>query len=369
MENFKINTDIHMGEKALLYLGDYPMKRTAVFCDDFIRSQGMTDRIERILKDRNITYDIFSDIHPDPDIHTVSCGISKMLELRADTVIAMGGGSVIDTAKAVRYMIENQNKESVHIGLIAIPTTSGTGSEMTSFSVITDKESMTKYPLIDDKMLPDVALLDPSLVMSVPAAITADTGMDVLTHAIEAFVSTKHCDFSDAFAEKAARIIFQNLEEAVKHGDDSKAREHIHNASCMAGIAFNSASLGLCHAMAHSLGARFHISHGRCNAMLLSHVIMANGKKEPNRYIELANILGICKGNEASGLLVLVNRIRRLQKRVNIPEKITELGIDRKEFETDIPDMAAAALRDNCMKTNPCNITAKEAEAIYRKLL
>lgn len=345
------------------------MKKAGIFCDEFLRSNGMIESIETALKNRNIAYDIFSDIHPDPDIHTVSSGIRKMLELKADTIIAMGGGSVIDTAKAVRYIIENQNKEELHIGLIAIPTTSGTGSEMTSFSVITDNESMTKYPLVDDKMLPDAALLNPSLVMSVPVAITADTGMDVLTHAIEAFVSVRHCDFSDAFAEKSARIIFKNLERAVRHGDDREAREHIHNASCMAGIAFNSASLGLCHAMAHALGARFHISHGRCNAMLLSHVIMTNGKKTPRRYIELASVLGISEGEEDAGLILLVNRIRRLQRRIGIPEKITKLGIDRKEFEAAITDMAAAALRDNCINTNPCQVTIDDIEAIYKKLV
>lgn len=368
MEHFGIHTDIHMGEQALTLLADFPMKKAALFCDDFLYSSGMTKKAETFLKDRTIAYDVFSDIHPDPDLHTVSCGIKKMLELEADTIIAMGGGSVIDTAKAVRYIIENQNPQLPHIKLIAIPTTSGTGSEMTSFSVITDKESQTKYPLVDDKMLPDAALLDTDLVLSVPASITADTGMDVLTHAIEAFVSSKHCDFSDAFAEKSARIIFENLERAVKCGEDRQAREHIHNASCMAGIAFNSASLGLCHAMAHALGARFHISHGRCNAMLLSYVIMANGAKEPQRYKELADILGIAKKEESTGVIQLVNRIRRLQRRVGIPEKIAQLCVDKKEYEAAIFDMAQAALQDNCMKTNPCPMTAQEIEAIYRKL-
>lgn len=369
MEQFVMKTKIHMGRSALQCLAEQPMQRVMIFCDNFLKTSGMIEKVETILTDRNMEYTVFSDINPDPDLYTVSCGIQSMLDAKADTLIAVGGGSVLDTAKTVRYMVEHQKPENGRISLIAVPTTSGTGSEMTSFAVITDEEKHVKYPMVSDEMLPDLALLDPELVLSVPASVTADTGMDVLTHAIESFVSVRHCDICDAFAEKATKIIFNYLEAAVRDGNDYTAREHVHNASCMAGIAFNSTSLGLCHAMAHALGAKFHIAHGRCNAMLLPRVILLNARKSPERYIDLSNTLGISQSHDAEAVYRLVNKIRHLEQKIGIVEKITETGITAGDYRDAIQEMTESALQDNCLKTNPCEVTADEIKSIFFKLI
>ncbi len=206
-----------------------------------------------------------------------------MEDFAPDTVIALGGGSAMDTAKAVCHLYAAMKQEQ-RPRLVAVPTTSGTGSEVTSFAVISDPEAQAKYPLKDPAMVPDVAFLDPVLTATVPSGITADTGMDVLTHGLEAYVSTQSGDFTDACAEKAGPYGMEVSEQAVADGSNMDARTHMHNASCLAGIAFNGASLGICHSLAHALGARFHIPHGRSNAILLPHVITYNaGLRKPVR--------------------------------------------------------------------------------------
>ena len=258
---------------------------------------------------------------------------------------------------------------------MAVPTTSGTGSEVTSFAVISDPEAQAKYPLRDASMVPDAAFLDPALTATVPSGITADTGMDVLTHGLEAYVSTQSGDFTDACAEKAVRMVWEYLEQAVADGGNMDARAHMHNASCLAGVAFNGASLGICHSLAHALGARFHIPHGRSNAILLPHVIAYNaGLEEAGetealfRYARIANMLGISAGTPKATVHGLIRQIRNRMKRIGIPELITELGIDREEFQQSVGSMAAKALEDNCTATNPRKPALKELEDIYGRL-
>ena len=368
MEQFIMKTKVYMGKSALEHLAEFETKRVFIICDPYMRESGKVELITRHLDKQQAVYEMFSEVVPDPDIQIVTNGMGRMAAFGADTLIALGGGSAIDTAKSIRYIYE-QGTNDRHKRLIAIPTTSGTGSEVTSFAVISDKEKNVKYPLRDDSMVPDVALLDPELIVSVPAPITADTGIDVLTHAIESFVSTRACDFADAFAQKAMNLIFDYLPTAVKKGEDVYARERVHNASCMAGVAFNSTSLGLCHGMAHALGAKFHISHGRSNAMLLAHVIAYNGEGAPERYMKLAEILGISLTTQKMALLGLVRKVTHLQEQIKIPAKIEALGISREEFTAAIPEMAATALADPCTQTNPRKPTQAEVEALFARLL
>ena len=306
MEDFIMSTKIYMGEGSCDKIREFQIERAFIVCDPFMQTSGMTDLISDKLSDMGAEYQIFAEVVPDPDLTVIQKGLNQLNIFRPDTVFAIGGGSAIDTAKSIVYLYCNMHQIKRPC-IIALPTTSGTGSEVTSFAVITDHDAGIKYPLIDAELIPNVVFLDPALTASVPASVTADTGMDVLTHGLEAYVSTKANDFTDAGAEKAIRMVFQYLERCVADGHDMDARTHMHNASCLAGTAFNIASLGICHSMAHALGERFHLPHGRCNAVFLPLVIEFNagldltGESETLlRYAELANNLGIASATPLS---------------------------------------------------------------------
>jgi alcohol dehydrogenase class IV len=262
---------------------------------------------------------------------------------------------------------------------IAIPTTSGTGTEVTSFSVITDEANHVKHPLVADTLLPDEAILDTILVKSVPASVTADTGMDVLTHAIEAYVSTKANDFSDAFAEKAVQLIFDYLPRVFKDGNDLEAREKVHHASCLAGMAFNMVGLGINHSIAHVCGAQFHIPHGRMNALLLTSVIEYNAELQgfmnsshsvaAKKYAQLAKIVGFPATNSRIGVKSLIQHINQLKKVLHMPSNLRVCGITKEQLMTAKEAICDAALNDGCTNTNPRIPTSKDIETIVEKLL
>lgn len=305
---------------------------------------------------------IFSEIVPDPPIEIVVKGMEKIKDYSPDIIIALGGGSAIDAAKAIMDFSKQIFKIN-EIEFIAIPTTSGTGSEVTSFSVITDAQKGTKYPLVSADLIPNKAILDPELVKTVPNFITADTGMDVLTHAIEAYVSTDSNDFSDALAEKAIKLVHEYLIDAYKDGSNLEAREKMHNASCMAGLAFNQASLGLNHGIAHIVGAKFHIPHGRTNSILLPYVIEYNANisgynnasysDTAKKYAQIAKMLGLESSNVRLGVKNLVNEIKKMQKSMNMPMKLTDCKVNKVDVENLLPEIAQLALKDGCTKTNP----------------
>lgn len=373
MDIFDIQTKVVMGEGSLEQIKELGIREACIVCDPFMVTSGKVNELLAVLRDGGIKYRVFSDIVPDPSIDVVVQGIIRILNHKPDAVIAFGGGSAIDTAKIVSYFYTNIQGVGKPLG-IAIPTTSGTGSEVTSFAVISDKAKQVKYPLSDKALIPEIAILEPELIRTVPPATTAATGMDVLTHALEAFVSTGACDFSDAFAEKAMRYIFRYLPIVYTNPNDMIAREKIHNASCMAGLAFNHAGLGVNHGMAHALGAMFHLPHGKANALLLPYVAEYNAglvfsKLECNkaavRYAYLADVLGMPASTTAQGVESLITAIVDLMKAVEIPMSLREAGIEEDVFAENLNALCEAAYNDGCTPKNPVKITVDEIREVY----
>ena len=359
MSKFYLRSKIYFGDDSLKALAKFNTDKAVIFTDKFMNSSGNADHVASLMTGcRNVS--VYPEIVPDPPIELIVDALRFLLKSEAEIVVALGGGSVIDAAKATLLMYHQ--KTGTRIPLVAIPTTSGTGSEVTKFSVITDNDEGVKYPLVSDELLPDVAILSADLTMSVPANITADTGFDVITHALEAYISTGANDFTDAFAEKAFELCFEYLPRAVKNGNDREAREKMHSASCLAGMAFNDAGLGINHSVAHGLGAIFHIPHGRANAMILPHVMTYNAELdrfggEPSRacvkMAKLARNVGLPAFSAKQGATNLVSEIRRMSRELGIPQSLTEAGVSVKDFEAKKEHIIMHALKDVCTATNP----------------
>lgn len=376
IHNFKIKTDIFFGQNSLNKLKEIKNKKVMIVTDEFMLQSGAVNKIKNRLN--NCSIFIFSDITPDPTLETITKGIEKLIEFKPEVMIALGGGSPIDAAKAIRQISKKANMQNDTI-LIAIPTTSGTGSEVTMFSVITDKKNGIKHPLVSDELLPDIAILDPELVMTAPPNVTADTGMDVITHALEAYVSLNASDCSDAFSEKSLSLAFQYLIRAYKDGNDLEAREKMHNASCIAGIAFNYASLGLNHGIAHALGGSLRISHGRANAMILPQIIEYNAdldgeypggySEAAKKYYKVAKLLELPTPNVRIGVKNLVYEIKQMQKIMKMPSTLEEHGVNYKTVSDLKEQLAEKALLDTCTQTNPRIPTKQEVIKIINKLM
>ncbi|MBQ7337337.1 MAG: iron-containing alcohol dehydrogenase [Clostridia bacterium] len=380
MKTFEVKTKINFGQNALDRLLDFKTERVLIIADPFVVSSGLIRQVTGRLDRTQVTYEIYQDVVPDPPIEKIIGGVRQLMAFHPDYIVAVGGGSALDLAKGVRKFAAEMS-QSERIPMFAIPTTSGTGSEVTSFAVITDSEANRKYPLSSDDMIPDEAILDEELVKSVPASITADTGMDVMTHAIEAYVSINNNEFSGALAEKSVEICGQFLLRSYASCEDSHARRKMHIASCLAGLAFNSASLGLTHGMAHQLGAKFHIPHGRANAILLPTIIQYNSRidrasrsrKEYDpcvrKYCNVARVLGVSNLNEITTVHALVAYLRFMNSEMDIPSNIRDLGsVSAADYFEAINDMAAAALADGCTATNPRTPTLEEVIELYKKI-
>ena len=378
MKEFSFSTRIFFGEGALERLRKVEDKRVMIVTDRFMANMGVPDKVAGYLTRCQVS--VFDGVVPDPPIEVVAAGVQALQESGAEAMIAVGGGSTIDAAKAIRAVA----KETLHIDTdrwecFAVPTTSGTGSEVTEYAVITDRAKGIKYPLESKALRPPVAILDPQLTVSAPASVTADAGMDVLTHAIEAYVSKGANDFSDALCEKAVSLVFRFLPLAFQDGTDLLAREKMHNASCMAGLAFNSAGLGLTHGMAHAVGGKLHIPHGRINAMLLPHIIRFNANLAgvrggeyalaAKKYQRLAKTLDLPAPSVRLGVSNLLREVEHLNRVLKIPATLKEWGGDLEQVKQLWDEMVSAALADVTTSTNPRPATAENVSAILQRLM
>ncbi len=382
-------------------LKDDNIKKVFLVTDNSLFSLNYHKKITDALEKENIKYKVFSNVQPDPSLENVKQGTKEMEDFNPDCIIALGGGSVMDAAKVMRMLYEHPNidfkdmamtfmdmkkriykfpKSGIKAKLLAIPTSSGTGSEVTPFSVITDDDG-TKYPLADYELTPDMVIVDPELTMSMPKGLTVASGIDVFTHAIESYVSTIATDYTMPYSLKSAKLVMENLENSVEGGAKAKkAKENMANASCMAGMAFANAFLGICHSMAHKLGAKFHIPHGVANALLLSEVIKYNATDKPfrmgtfsqyeypqaiSRYAEFASFIGV-KGKDDKELVDnLVKSFDKLKENIGIPLSIQEYGIKEKDFLDAVEQLSEDAFNDQCTGANPRYPKIEDLKDIY----
>lgn len=379
MRQFHIPTRISYSDQALEHLRELDGKRVFLVTDEFLSTSDFLHSIQQKILGAQIY--CFSKVLPDPTDEIISEAVKQYLQHQPDVILAIGGGSVIDTAKGVHYIVQQLNQKS-ELGLWVVPTTSGSGSEVTSFAVITQKSDQKKLVLADLAMLPDHAIIAPEAVRTLPAKARADTGMDALSHAFEACLSTNSSDCSDALAEKAIELIFSYLPRSVADSSDLVAIEHLHNASCLAGMAFENAGLGIVHSLSHALGAKFKISHGRCNALLMPIVFKFNagllpkGLSQrayyPNKALPILARIGARYINSANIELQAkqaIKQIENLKKLIGMPKNIRDLKLDRNQYLKAIPEMAERALVDSCTATNPRPVTVDELIALYQELI
>ena len=355
------------GKKAIIVVGGGSMKRF-----------GFLDKVENYLHEAGIETRLFENVEPDPSVETVMKGAAAMREYEPDWIVSIGGGSPIDAAKAMWAFYEYPDVTFEQLctpfsfpelrqkaKFLAIPSTSGTATEVTAFSVITDYHKGIKYPLADFNITPDIAIVDPDLADTMPASLTANTGMDALTHAVEAYVSTLHSPFTDPLALKAIQTVFDYL--PASYQGDKEAREQMHYGQCLAGMAFSNALLGIVHSMAHKTGAAFstgHIPHGRANAIYLPYVIEYNSKADKSRYADIARYVGIQGKDDSELVEKLCAKIREYNKKFDIPATLKEFGIDEAEFKQKLPEISKNAVGDACTGSNPRPITPAEMEKL-----
>ncbi|MCX5521656.1 bifunctional acetaldehyde-CoA/alcohol dehydrogenase [Streptomyces bobili] len=389
---FKVPPKIYFEPQAIRYLTSMPdVHRVTIVTDGTMTRLGFVDRITRVLQRRHdpVTLQIIDNVEPEPSIDSVQRGARLMREFRPDTIIALGGGSPMDAAKVMWLLYEQPDIDFADMRhkfsdirkrafrfptlgtlarLVCVPTTSGTGAEVTPFAVISDPATGKKYPLADYALTPSVAIVDPLLTTALPPSLAADSGFDALTHAIESYVSVYANDFTDGLALHAMRLIFGNIEAAVNNRDGSpEAREKMHNAGTIAGMAFGNAFLGIVHAMSHTVGATFHIAHGRTNAILLPHVIRYNGSvptkltgwpkyenyRAPERFQDIARALGLPAATAAEGVESLARAVERLRAAVGIEPTFQAVGVDEQSFLDALPQQALNAYEDQCAPANP----------------
>ena len=363
MNVFSLKTKLCIGEDALVFLHTLPDGAVVVITDSYMVRSGIVQTVTKPLEDDGRRCEIFSDIEAEPSVDTVAAGVRMLLSVKPAAVVALGGGAAMDAAKAMVYFCRQlrQKEGDVFSPLfIAVPTTSGTGSEVTSYAVIHDTERGVKIPLSHESMLPDVAVLDPNYTRTLPPAVIANTGMDVLTHAIEAFVSPAANDFTDMYAAEAVRLCLENLSALYTDAAPSSPRGRMHSASTMAGIAFTNAGLGLCHGIAHTVGAMFHLPHGKANAVILPYVMLFNaglgkcrGQGVPGRYAALALRTGFSGPSEPQLCRQLIRTVCALRRSFDIPASFAGCGIGAEEFSRALPEMVGNVQSDRCTQANP----------------
>lgn len=376
MARFTLPRDIYFGENSLETLKDLDGKKAVIVVGGgSMKRFGFLDKVVNYLKEAGIESKLIEGVEPDPSVETVMNGAKVMREYEPDLIVSIGGGSPIDAAKAMWIFYEYPEftfKEAVvPFGLpklrqkatfVAIPSTSGTATEVTAFSVITDYKAKIKYPLADFNLTPDIAIIDPALAQTMPPKLTAYTGMDALTHAIEAYVAGLHSVFSDPLAIQAIVMINQYLIKSYK--EDKEARNQMHLAQCLAGMAFSNALLGIAHSLAHKTGAVFHIPHGCANAIYLPYVIDFNKKACAQRYGEIAKSLKLPGNTDDELVGSLTNMIKSMNKSMNIPLTLKDYGVDEKEFKDSEDFIAHNAVLDACTGSNPRSINDAEMKKL-----
>ncbi len=380
MYNFYMPPKSLMGKGSLEGIVDVitknKFKKALIVCDEVLLNNKLVDKLTNILDKNNFEYAMYSGTQPNPTITNVEEGFKILKDENCDYVISFGGGSPHDCAKGIALVATNggnikdyegvNKSEKPQLPLIAVNTTAGTASEMTIFTIITDEEKHIKMAIVDENILPIVAINDPELMVTMPKSLTAATGMDALTHAVEAYVSTASTPVTDACAVKTVKLVFDYLETAVKKGEDIDARDKMAYAEYLAGMAFSNASLGYVHAMAHQLGGFYDLPHGVCNAVLLPHVCEFNKKVSTDKFAELAREIGITEGSNDELADKFINAIKDLSKRIDIPEGLSKFDIFN---EADIPTLTENALKDACGLTNPIQANSEEISSIYRNAM
>lgn len=389
---------------ALKELKDMNKKKAFIVTDKVLFDLGYTHKVTDILEECNIDFEIFYDVAPDPTLKTARSGKKAMMNFEPDVIIAIGGGSPMDAAKIMWVMYEHPEVKFEDLAMrfmdirkrvykfpelgkkaimVAIPTSAGTGSEVTPFSVITDEETGIKYPLADYELTPDMAIVDAELMMSMPKGLTAASGIDALVHAIEAYVSVMASEYTNGLALEAIRLIFKYLPQAYEEGETNvKAREKMAHASSMAGMAFANAFLGICHSMAHKLGAFHHLPHGIANALLIDEVIRYNATdaprkqaafpqyKYPNaawRYARIADYLNLGGSSEDEKVELLIKEIDKLKKKIGILDYISDYGVTEDKFNETLDEMVEQAFDDQCTAANPRYPLMSEIKEMYLK--
>ncbi|WZL82489.1 iron-containing alcohol dehydrogenase [Vallitaleaceae bacterium 9-2] len=368
---FRVPKDIVFGENALEYLSTLEGKKaTLVTGGSSMKRFGFLDEAQKQLEKAGMEVSIVDGVEPNPSIETVIRGGKEMAEFGPDWIIAIGGGSALDAAKIMWVYYEYPEtkfedlvqmkfpKLRTKANFVAVPSTSGTASEITAFSVITDTENHIKYPLVSYEMTPDIALLDANIPAKMPPHITANTGMDVMAHAVEAYVSSAATSYTDPLAYEAIRLVFDQLPTAFEDGSNIKAREDMHNASALAGMAFTNASLGLVHSLAHKIGGEFGITHGLANAILMPYIVDYN-RKGTDKVEKLEDLLRIDN---------LTDALQALNKEVEIPltlQEVTEVEITEEKFLEVLDRMSKNAFEDPCTLTNPRQSSAEDVRKIY----
>lgn len=387
---------------ALQELKDMKKKKAFIVTDKVLYSLGYIDKITDVLRDMDIDFKVFFDVEPDPTLKIARKGAEEMKSFAPDTIIAVGGGSPMDAAKIMWVLYEHPEVKFEDLAMrfmdirkrvykfptmgekammIAIPTSAGTGSEVTPFAVITDEETGVKYPLADYALTPDMAIVDAELMMNMPKGLTAASGIDALTHAIEAMASVLASEYTNGLALEAIRIIFKYLPQAYEEGTTNvKAREKMAHAATMAGMAFANAFLGVCHSMAHKLGAFHHVPHGVANALLINEVIKYNAVENPRkqaafpqykypnvkaRYARIADFLNLGGNNDDEKIENLIKAIDKLKARVDMPKDISSAGINEKEFYASLDEMCEQAFDDQCTGANPRYPLISEIKEMY----
>ncbi len=341
MDEFDCRTKVISGNGTIRRLGDFGAKRLFLVTDPYFYENGTAARVAAEAKAEQV--EIFHGVKPDPTVELAAEGTAKLRAFGPDLVVALGGGSAMDCAKAMAYFAKTDAK------LVAIPTTSGSGSEVTDFAILTHNQ--VKHPLVDRRLRPDMAILDSELLRELPSGLVADAGFDVIAHALEAYVAKGAGVFSDAMAREAFRSAFDTL--PASFAGRKEVRLKVHQAATMAGMAFTQAGLGLCHAMAHSLGGVFHVPHGRLNAILLPSVVGCNAHVAGKKYAELARAAGFGGSAESVAVRNLKNALIRLRRELKLPETLAQAGVAPKDVWAATGEIVEATLKDPCCGSNP----------------